>query len=213
MSTSEGTLVSNSHARFLTKHLPMEYSTEEGALRIFGFWTFLVTDMLLFSCLFATYAILYRRIAAGPAPSALFDATGYTLETLILLTSSFTSAIATYEMRRFNKRGLLTWVVITMLLGVSFIGLEVSEFAKDVLSGATIAGSAFLSSFFTLVGTHGLHVSFGLIWMTCVVIQIVQHGITPVTSRKVFITGLYWHFLDVVWVFLFTVVYLIGGMY
>lgn len=194
------------------RQLPMEYSTPDGALRIFGFWTFLVTDMLLFSCLFATYAILYRHIATGPAPSALFDARGYTLETIILLTSSFTSAIATYEMRRLNKSALVVWMVITMLLGVLFVGLEITEFTKDALGGATMGESAFLSSFFTLVGTHGLHVSFGIVWMTCVVIQLLQRGITPVTSRKVFITGLYWHFLDVVWVFLFTVVYLIGGM-
>lgn len=195
------------------RHLPLEYATEDGRLRIFGFWTFLVTDMILFSCFFATYAILYKHIATGPRPSSIFDVFGFTAETMILLTSSFTSAVATFAMRRKEQSTLIIWMVITMLLGVAFVSLEVSEFLKDVQSGATMGESAFLSAFFTLVGTHGLHVSFGVIWMTCVVIQILQRGITPVTSRKVFITGLYWHFLDVVWVFLFTVVYLIGGMY
>ncbi len=195
------------------RQLPMEYSSDEGRLRIFGFWTFLVTDMILFSCLFATYAVLDKHIALGPRPSAIFDVTGFSLETMILLTSSFTSAVATFAMRRREKSTLVVWMIITMLLGAAFIGLEASEFLKDVHAGATMEASAFLSAFFTLVGTHGLHVSFGIIWMTCVVIQILQRGITPITSRKVFITGLYWHFLDVVWVFLFTVVYLIGGMY
>ncbi|WP_370541795.1 cytochrome (ubi)quinol oxidase subunit III [Alicyclobacillus sp. SO9] len=209
MATTEESLHIPSHSR----SKPLEYSTEDGALRIFGFWVFLVTDMLLFSCFFATYAVLYRHISTGPTPSAIFDVRGYTAETLILLTSSFTSGIATYEMRRQNKSGLITWTIITLLLGLSFIGLEVSEFWSDVVSGATMQTSAFLSAFFTLVGTHGCHVSFGIIWITSVLIQVIRRGITPVTSRKVFITSLYWHFLDVVWVFLFTVVYMIGGMY
>ena len=195
------------------EHLPLEYSTENGALRIFGFWIFLVTDMLLFSCLFATYAILYKHIGTGPKPSLVFDVQGYTMETAILLTSSFTSGIATHSMRQNTRRGLVTWMVVTMALGLSFLGLEISEFVADAASGATLQRSAFLSAFFTLVGTHGAHVSFGIVWMTCVLIQVLQRGITPVTSRKVFITSLYWHFLDVVWVFLFTVVYLIGGLY
>lgn len=209
MANSEETL----HSLPRAAHLPIEYSTEDGSLRIFGFWVFLVTDMLLFSCFFATFAVLYRHIGTGPKPSAIYDVRGYAAETIILLTSSFTSGIATYFMRRGNKSGLLTWLVITIVLGLAFIGLEASEFVSDAVTGATLQRSAFLSSFFTLVGTHGCHVSFGIIWMTCLLIQISKRGITPVIARKVFITGLYWHFLDVVWVFLFSVVYLIGGMY
>lgn len=192
--------------------LPLEYSHEEDSLRIFGFWVFLVTDMLLFSCIFATYILLYTHFNNGPTPKQIFDVRGFTAETLILLTSSFTSGLGTLCMRRGNRGGLIAWLVVTWLLGASFITLEVTEFVADVASGATMQRSAFLSSFFTLVGTHGCHVSVGLIWMLCVMIQLGMKGITPVMARKVFIVGLYWHFLDVVWVFLFTVVYLMGEL-
>lgn len=192
--------------------LPLEYQHEDDALRIFGFWVFLVTDMLLFSCVFATWIVLYKHTNMGPGPKQLFDVHGYTAETLILLTSSFTSGIGTYEMRRGNRGRLIGWLVVTWILGASFIGLEASEFVTDVMNGATMSRSAFLSSFFTLVGMHGCHVSFGLIWMLCLMIQLSIKGITHVTARKVFIVGLYWHFLDVVWVFIFTVVYLMGEL-
>src|SRR5579875_211415 len=132
--------------------LPLEYAHEDDALRIFGFWVFLVTDMLLFSCVFATYVILYRHTNMGPTPTQLFDVRGFTAETLILLTSSFTSGIGTYEMRRGHRGALIGWLMVTWMLGACFIGLEVSEFVADVASGATMSRSAFLSAFFTLVG-------------------------------------------------------------
>ncbi|QSO46459.1 cytochrome c oxidase subunit 3 [Alicyclobacillus mengziensis] len=194
------------------RDLPLEYSTEEGGLKIFGFWIFLVTDMLLFACVFSTYAVLFHHTNLGPTPTGIFDVRGFTAETLILLTSSFTSGLGTLAMRRGNKGALVGWIIVTMILGISFLSLEISEFVTDVQNGATMQRSAFLSAFFTLVGMHGCHVTFGTFWMLAVLIQVAIHGINTVTAPKVFIVGIYWHFLDVVWVFIFTVVYLVGEL-
>ncbi|MCL6592864.1 MAG: cytochrome aa3 quinol oxidase subunit III [Alicyclobacillus sp.] len=189
---------------------PLEYRDPHQSLRILGFWLFLATDMLLFACLFAVYLALHSHVDGGPTARELFDIPGFTAETFILLTSSFTGGLATLAMRNGKRKQVMFWLVITMLLGLSFVGLEVQEFAKDVMEGATAQRSAFLSAFFTLVGTHGSHVSLGIIWMFLVLLQVARRGLTPVTARKVFIVNLYWHFLDVVWVFIFTVVYLFG---
>lgn len=189
---------------------PVEYSDSGEALKIFGFWIFLATDLVLFACLFAVYLVLQTHTAGGPSARQLFDVPGFVAETFILLTSSFTGGLATYEMRRGNLRGVVGWLVVTALLGMSFVGLEISEFVRYALEGATMQRSAFLSAFFTLVGTHGSHVTLGIIWMVSIISQLLKYGITPVTARKVFVVGLYWHFLDVVWVFIFTVVYLTG---
>lgn len=191
---------------------PIQYQTEDGALKIAGFWIFLATDVVLFSCLFATFVVLRTHTAGGPSGHTLFDVKGFSEETFILLTSSFTGGLATFEMARKKKFRVIGWLIVTALLGMSFVGLEVSEFVNNVSIGATAQQSAFLSAFYTLVGTHGCHVSVGIIWMTCVMIQVAMRGVTPITARKVFMVNLYWHFLDVVWVFLFTVVYLMGVM-
>ncbi|WP_067934424.1 cytochrome (ubi)quinol oxidase subunit III [Alicyclobacillus kakegawensis] len=188
----------------------IEYSQPSESLKIFGFWLFLATDMLLFACLFATYVLLHTHTAGGPTARTLFDVPGFEAETFILLTSSFTGGIATYEMQHQRSKSVAVWLFITILLGLAFIGLEVQEFIHDVHIGATMSTSAFLSAFFTLVGTHGCHVSLGIVWMAAILIQVLRWGITPQTARKVFNVGLYWHFLDVVWVFIFTVVYLTG---
>ncbi|GGJ07043.1 cytochrome aa3 quinol oxidase subunit III [Alicyclobacillus cellulosilyticus] len=188
----------------------IEYSQPSESLKIFGFWLFLATDMLLFACLFATYVLLHTHTAGGPTARTLFDVPGFVAETFILLTSSFTSGIATYEMRRQRAGSVALWLVITMLLGMAFVGLEAKEFVDYVQMGATMSRSAFLSAFFTLVGTHGSHVSLGICWMAAVLIQVLRQGIHPQTARKVFNVSIYWHFLDVVWVFIFTVVYLTG---
>jgi heme/copper-type cytochrome/quinol oxidase subunit 3 len=184
----------------------------EPDLWIFGFWIFLVSDLIIFASLFATYAVLYTHTANGPTPKQIFDVTGFTAETLFLLTSSFTCGLATYSMRRGHRGWLVAWLTVTLILGLLFIGFEVNEFATNVMNGYTMSTSAFLSAFYTLVGTHGCHVSLGICWMTAILIQVIQRGITEVTARKVFVVGLYWHFLDVVWVFIFTVVYLTGVM-
>lgn len=192
--------------------VPLEYSHEDGVLKILGFWLFMATDLILFGCLFGTYSVLRDNTAGGPTASQLFDVPVFTAETLILLTSSFTCGLATHEMRRGHRAWMMPWVVITVLLGLSFVGLEVNEFIKYATHGAPISRSGFLSAFFTLVGTHGCHVSMGILWMLSILYQIGRYGINAVTARKFFIVSLYWHFLDVVWVFIFTVVYLMGVM-
>ncbi|MDB4868620.1 MAG: cyoC [Cohnella sp.] len=197
---------SHSHAPSHEGHVDLE------SLRLMGFWIFLITDCILFGSLFATYIVLHGNTAGGPTASELFHMPGVIAETFILLTSSFTSGLAVLSMNQGNRKGLIGWLVVTALLGASFITLEVTEFVKMVHEGATIGTSGFLSGFFTLVGTHGLHVSLGLVWMTALMIQLGRHGITPVTRRKVNIISLYWHFLDVVWIFVFTIVYMLGVM-
>lgn len=187
-----------------------DHGHDQENLKILGFWIFLITDLLVFACLFATFLVLRTHVNGGPSGKEIFEMPGVMAETFILLTSSFTSGLATMEMRRGNKNKVIGWLVVTIVLGLAFVGLEVNEFMKLTSEGATMQHSAFLSAFFTLVGTHGAHVSAGLIWMIGIIFQISRRGITPVTNRKVFIVGLYWHFLDVVWVFLFTVVYLMG---
>jgi cytochrome aa3-600 menaquinol oxidase subunit 3 len=188
--------------------LPLEYQTEQNRMNILGFWIFLGAEIILFGTLFATFSVLNARYAGGPTPHELFEIKGVMIETILLLTSSFTMGLAIYEMRRNNRNGLILWFVITLLLGAGFVFFEVTEFINYVHEGATMQTSAFLSSFFVLLGTHGLHVSMGIGWATMVIIQILQRGLTPVTARKTFIIGLYWHFLDVVWIFIFTFVYL-----
>ena len=182
------------------------------SLRQFGFWIFLITDVILFATLFATFIVLRGNTNGGPTAEELFAMPGIIAETFILLTSSYTSGLAVLAMNRGNKRGLIGWLAVTVLLGASFIALEVAEFVHMVHEGATIGTSAFLSGFYTLVGTHGLHVSVGLVWMTALIIQLGKRGITNATKRKVNIVSLYWHFLDVVWIFVFTIVYLMGVM-
>lgn len=188
----------------------LEYSSEEGAFKILGFWIFLGAEIVLFSTLFATYFVLHGQTAGGPSAKDLFELKGFMMETFLLLTSSFTCGLSTLAMRKNSKTGFLVWTVITLLLGLGFLGLEIDEFATYVSMGAGPTRSAFLSAFFTLVGTHGAHVSLGIVWVISVLIQVMKRGFTPMTARKAFITGLYWHFLDVVWIFIFSTIYLLG---
>ncbi|WP_206922465.1 cytochrome (ubi)quinol oxidase subunit III [Alicyclobacillus suci] len=189
---------------------PLEYQNPHESVKITGFWIFMATDMLLFGCLFATYLVLRTHTDGGPTAHHLFDIPGFTAETFILLTSSFTGGLSTLAMRLGKRKQVMAWLTLTILLGLAFIGLEVQEFAADVAIGATMQRSAFLSAFFTLVGTHGSHVSIGIVWMVLTFIQIARRGLNQKTARKLFIVNLYWHFLDVVWVFIFTIVYLSG---
>ncbi|HTG68477.1 MAG TPA: cytochrome o ubiquinol oxidase subunit III [Candidatus Udaeobacter sp.] len=185
---------------------------DQESLKMFGFWLFLITDVILFGTLFATYVVLRLNTDGGPTGAELLEMNGIIISTFLLLTSSFTSGVAVLEMNKGNKRGLILWLAITALLGASFVFLEVNEFMHLVHEGATIGTSAYWSAFYVLVGTHGLHVSVGLVWMTALIFQLSRRGITPVTKRKVSIISLYWHFLDVVWIFVFTIVYLMGVM-
>ncbi|MCA0969207.1 cytochrome aa3 quinol oxidase subunit III [Halobacillus litoralis] len=191
---------------------PLEYRSQEGRMGILGFWIFLGAEVVLFATLFATYAVLFGRTADAPAPSELFQSgVGMTLVmTFLLLTSSFTCGIAVHEMRKGNAKGLATWLIITLVLGLGFLGLEIYEFNHYVHEGATLPSSAYWSAFFVLAGTHGLHVTLGIGWAICLLIQLKQRGLTNVTSRKFFVVSLYWHFLDVIWIFIFTGIYLTG---
>jgi cytochrome o ubiquinol oxidase subunit III len=204
--TSDATIM---HEHTGTPTQPVEYS-HGGDISILGFWFFLATDLLVFACLFATFVILRSHIDGGPTGQSIFDVNGFVAETFILLTSSFTCGLATFAMRRGQTKLALTWLAVTILLGMAFVGLEVSEFVKDAATGATAQRSAFLSGFFTLVGTHGAHVSVGILWMLSIFYQIARRGLNATRARKLFLVGLYWHFLDIVWVFIFTVVYMMG---
>lgn len=188
------------------------HTQEQESMKMLGFWIFLVTDVMLFGTLFATYVVLVGNTNGGPTGKELFEIPGFVAETFILLTSSFTSGIAVLMMQAKKVNAMIFWLTVTALLGLAFIYLEISEFVTMVHEGATISTSAFLSAFFTLVGTHGVHVSVGIGWVIALMIQLKKYGITTVTKRKITNFSLYWHFLDVVWIFLFTVVYLIGVM-
>ncbi|MDQ0200080.1 cytochrome o ubiquinol oxidase subunit III [Neobacillus ginsengisoli] len=184
---------------------------DQEGLKVLGFWIFLVTDCLLFATFFAAYAVLHTHTNGGFTAKD-FDIPGFIIETFILLISSFTSGLAVLAMHKGNKKALISWLVVTVALGATFVGLEINEFTHMVAEGATISKSAFLTSFFSLVGTHGIHVTFGIFWMIGLIFQLSRKGITPVTKRKISIISLYWHFLDAVWIFIFTVVYLMGVM-
>jgi cytochrome o ubiquinol oxidase subunit III len=187
-----------------------EMSREEAAddRVMFGFWVYLMTDLLMFAILFAVYAVLHGNTAGGPSGRDLFSPPLALTETLILLTSSFTAGIGMIAARRGNKSQVLTWFGITFLLGIAFLGIELYEFAEFIHEGHTMTVSAFLSSFFLLVGTHGLHITSGLLWLTVLLTFIVKRGLTHSNVRKLALLSLFWHFLDIVWIFIFTVVYL-----
>ncbi|WP_214629677.1 cytochrome aa3 quinol oxidase subunit III [Paenibacillus agaridevorans] len=189
---------------------PLEYQSETGKLNIFGFWIFLGAEVSLFATLFAAYFALKNGTVGGPLPNEVFDLNNTIIMTLILLTSSFTSGLAINEMRRNNVKSMIIWLIITLLFGLGFLYMEVAEFMHLVKEGATLGTNAFWSSFYLLTGTHGLHVSLGIGWIILIIIQVRKRGLTPDTAKKVFVSSLYWHFLDFVWIFVFTGVYLLG---
>lgn len=190
--------------------LPIEYQSEQGRLNILGFWIFLGAEIILFATLFAVFGVLKERTAAGPTGADIFVIKDVVVQTLLLLTSSFTAGLVIYEMRRNQLKGIILWTVITLLLGGGFLYMEINEFIHYTESGATMQTSAFLSSLFVLLGTHGAHVTLGIGWAILLMMQLAKRGITPMTAGKVHIWALYWHFLDVVWIFIFTFVYLAG---
>ncbi|GAC42006.1 cytochrome aa3 quinol oxidase subunit III [Paenibacillus popilliae] len=196
----------------LDNTLPLEYRSEENSNRIFGFWLFLGAEIVLFSTLFAVYLTLWDHTGSGPTGPDIFELKGVLIETFLLLTSSFTCGLAIHSMRLGLKKPTLVFFGITLLLGLGFLGVEISEFVTYVHDGATLQTSAFLSSLFVLLGTHGAHVTLGLLWGAGIMIQISREGFTLDTANKSFIFSLYWHFLDVVWIFIFSFVYLKGLM-
>jgi cytochrome o ubiquinol oxidase subunit 3 len=175
---------------------------------MFGFWVYLMTDLLMFSVLFAVYAVLHGNTLGGPTGRDLFSPRLALTETLILLTSSFTCGIGMIAARRGIKRQTIIWFGITFILGLAFLSLELREFAEFIRAGHTMQTNAFLSSFFVLVGTHGLHITSGLIWMAVTLGFVMKRGLDSHNVRKLSLLSLFWHFLDIVWIFIFTVVYL-----
>jgi cytochrome o ubiquinol oxidase subunit 3 len=177
---------------------------------VFGFWVYLMTDCILFATLFATYAVLHPNIAGGPSSKEIFSLPYVLVETIILLTSSFTSGMGVLAVHKRNANHTLKWFGVTFALGILFLVMELSEFSELVHQGHSWKQSAFLSSYFTLVGTHGLHIASGLLWMAVMFGQLLTRGINIHVIRRLTCLGLFWHFLDVVWIFIFTFVYLMG---
>ena len=175
-----------------------------------GFWIYLMTDCVLFATLFATYAILHTSTFGGPTSKDLFELPFVLIETLILLTSSFTIGMALIASKTGNKRATLTWLAITFALGAAFVGMELYEFTRLALEGNSWQRSGFLSAFFTLVGTHGAHILVGLLWMSVLIVRIIRGGLRSSDVRRLALFGLFWHFLDIIWICLFTIVYLMG---
>ena len=178
----------------------------------FGFWVYLMTDGVLFASLFAVYAVLHGNTFGGPSGAELFHMPNVLAETLILLTSSFTCGLGMIFLGRESKRGVIVCFALTFLLGLAFLFVELSEFRNVVALGDTWQASAFLSSFFTLVGTHGLHIAVGLLWIVVMIGQLVRKGLTDGVKRRLALLSMFWHFLDVIWIFIFTIVYLMGNL-
>lgn len=177
---------------------------------IFGFWVYLMTDCVLFASLFATYAVLQNNTYGGPSGAELFSMPFVLTETLILLTSSFTAGLAIVAMHAKRRSLVLLALAATFVLGAAFLTMEISEFAHLVAEGNSWQRSGFLSAFFTLVATHGLHITVGLLWLLVVFVQVMRNGLSPSSIQRLTLFSLFWHFLDVIWIFIFTIVYMMG---
>lgn len=177
---------------------------------VFGFWTYLMTDCVLFGMLFATFAVLRDATFGGPVGRDIFDLNFMLVETFVLLTSSFLCGISGLEAMRNRKWGVQLALIATLLLGLTFVGMEIYEFSDLLAEGNSWSRSAFLSSYFTLVGTHGFHVTIGSLWMIVMLFQVQFKGLTWIVQKRLTCLRLFWHFLDVVWIFIFTFVYLLG---
>jgi cytochrome o ubiquinol oxidase subunit III len=185
---------------------------DDGSRTVLGFWVYLMSDCLIFGSLFATFGVLVDNVAGGPSGRELFDLPYVGGETLLLLISSFTFGLAALNMYAGRKAAVIAWLAVTFLFGAGFIGMEVHEFAHLVAEGAGPNRSAFLSAYFTLVGTHGLHVTAGLIWMAVMMHQVWRFGLDGTVKRRLACLSLFWHFLDLIWICVFTFVYLRGAI-
>ncbi len=183
---------------------------DAGGNSVFGFWIYLMSDCILFATLFATYAVLSGSFAGGPTGRDIFELPYVLVETFCLLLSSVTYGFAMLAMHKGNQSGVMKWLAVTFLFGAAFIGMEINEFSHLIAEGFGPDRSAFLSGFFALIGTHGLHVFSGLIWMIVLMVQVSQNGLTATNQTRLMCLSLFWHFLDVVWICVFTVVYLMG---
>ncbi|CAN7423751.1 cytochrome o ubiquinol oxidase subunit III [Agrobacterium tumefaciens] len=175
-----------------------------------GFWLYLMSDCLIFATLFATYAVVGRNYAAGPSGADLFDLKLVAINTGFLLLSSITYGFAMLEMEKQKVKATLVWLGVTGLFGLAFLAVELYEFHHLIAEGAGPQRSAFLSAFFALVGTHGLHVTFGIIWLVTLMFQVAKHGLIAANKRRLMCLSMFWHFLDVIWIGVFSFVYLMG---
>lgn len=190
------------------RHTAAQHSDDK---TIFGFWVYLMTDCILFASLFATFAVLRGNTWGGPGGQEIFNLPLILVATLMLLISSLTSGLALVAAHRQQVRQTLVWLAFTGLLGLAFLGLELTEFNALIAEGNSWQRSGFLTAFFTLVGTHGLHILSGLIWLSALFVRILQVGLNHHTVRKLTLFSLFWHFLDIVWIFIFSMVYLMGA--
>ncbi|WP_040949563.1 cytochrome (ubi)quinol oxidase subunit III [Gorillibacterium massiliense] len=206
--------MANAHVQALELEAPIpaepEKATLDGKNKVLGFWLFLGGEVVLFGTLFATFLALRNQTNDHATGAELFNLTTVGWSTIILLTSSLTSVFAILAMHRHELKKMLSWFTVTIALGLAFLGLEIYEFTEYVNEGHKFNTSAFSTSFYTLVGFHGAHVTFGVLWIGLLTLQGLKKGLTVVTAPKYYVASLYWHFIDVVWVFIFTVVYLMG---
>lgn len=177
-----------------------------------GFWVYIMTDCVLFASLFATYAVLHGNTNGGPGGHELFNQSGVLAETLILLTSSYACGLGVIAAKKNQTRTAVLFLALTGSLGLAFLGIELHEFRQLAVEGNSWRQSGFLSAFFTLVGTHGLHITAGLLWLGVLLKQIFSRGLESMTLRRLGLFAIFWHFLDLVWIFIFTIVYLSGGL-
>lgn len=187
-------------------------NSEDSSKTLLGFWLYLMTDVVLFGALFATYVVLRDNTYDGPSGKDLFDLPFVLIETVLLLTSSFVMGLAVLALNRRNIKLAVTGLLAVFLLGAAFLGMELYEFRAMIAEGAGWWRSGFLSIFFTLIGTHGIHILFGLVWVVALIWQLLRRGLIPSSTRRMALLSMYWHFLDVIWIFIFTVVYLTGGI-
>lgn len=185
---------------------------DAGANKIFGFWIYLMSDCIIFATLFATYTVMVNNTAGGPAGKNIFELPFVLGETALLLLSSITYGFAVISMNHCKKVSVNGWLIVTFLFGLGFIGMELYEFHHLINEGFGPQRSGFLSAFFALVGTHGLHVTCGLLWMLVLIFQITTRGLTATNRTRIMCLSMFWHFLDVIWICVFTIVYLMGAM-
>jgi cytochrome o ubiquinol oxidase subunit 3 len=200
--------VSAASADISQRFYAVEHHPENGTL--LGFWIYLMSDCLIFACLFATYAVLGRNYAGGPSGAEVFELPTVALNTAFLLVSSITYGFAMLSAQKKNVKAVQMWLLVTGILGACFLGLELTEFHNLIAEGNGPWRSGFLTAFFSLVGTHGLHVTFGIVWLVTLMVQVGKHGVTGANYRRLACLSMFWHFLDVIWIGVFTFVYLMG---
>jgi cytochrome o ubiquinol oxidase subunit 3 len=182
---------------------------EEDTKTSFGFWVYLMTDCMLFAALFAVYAVLHNNIYTGPSGKEIFNLPFVLTETALLLTSSYTCGLAMLAAHKENKNQVIGWLTATLVLGASFLTMELTEFSHLISDGHGPSTSGFLSSYFTLVATHGIHITIGILWMVVLMARTIRRGIVP--TNRLLLFSLFWHFLDIIWIFIFSIVYLMGA--